>query len=678
MGGGECNNFPKRYRRIYPTSPGESFISQYLKKQSLVTDIKEAVHSSVITARNLERFLNVKTLRDLFLSGLNQSRFLGCLGTRPTVSDSYQWMLYQEVEDKIIATGSAFFHCLPHPTWNKFVGIYSRNSPAWVITQHACAAYSLVYVPLYDTLGSEAVQHILTQAELEVLICHSAKEADNVLKNFHSSIKVIVIYLKSKEANELKTTFRDRCDIYYWDEFVNLGQKKIVEQRPPSPTDLLTICYTSGSTGTPKGTMIEHGQFIDAMLAMLSNVDGKFVYPQLVHLSYLPLAHILEQLFMGSVLIAGARAAFLTGGLETLLADIGAVKPTVFTAVPRVLDRIQKEYYKKVPKMFLTTLRKCITKKNAEQALGKYDHSSLADQILFKKLRKSLGGRITFIVSGGAPLPIVTRRFFQAALGCPVVEGYGATETCGVACMTLIGDVEGGITGAVTCGVEVKLVSVPELGISLEADQVGEVCLRGSRCTKGYYKDPENTAKLIDTDGWLHTGDVGRWTPNGALQLVDRSKNMFKLAQGEYIAAEKLESVYSFCPFVTNIMVDGDSFHSYALAIVCPDIKALRKELIKGFKSSGQQSRYQENELSDSDLCYDKEARKFILIKMNKVGKERGLKGFELVKSVHLTLQPFTIENGLLTPTLKLARYRARLMYKDMILRLYEEGELVH
>ncbi|KAA3678360.1 long-chain acyl-CoA synthetase [Paragonimus westermani] len=381
------------------------------------------------------------------------------------------------------------------------------------------------------------------------------------------------------------------------------------------------------------------------------------------------------------ILIIGAREAFMTGGPETLLADIAAVQPTVLATVPRVLMKMHAEYQKKVPKMkcMRQMLQKCIDVKNAEQSKGKFNHCSLADTMFFKKFRQLLGGKICLLVSGGAPLDTEISRFFRAALGCPLVKGYGSTETTAVLCATPIGQWENGCVGAVSYGMEVKLSDVPDMGIVFAQDRIGEVCARGVCCTKGYYEDPENTKALFDNEGWLRTGDVGMWTSKGELKLVDRCKNMFKLTQGEYIAVEKVEGVYQSCHLVLYVFVDGDATRSYSVAVVCPDMNILREELANmiGRRSSLINTLPSSKDISDEELCKRKDVRKFVLSQMNAVGKERELKGFEMAKSIHLTTKPFTIENGLLTPTLKIARFRARAEFKKVIQELYEEGELV-
>ncbi|KAK4475925.1 hypothetical protein MN116_001166 [Schistosoma mekongi] len=250
--------------------------------------------------------------------------------------------------------------------------------------------------------------------------------------------------------------------------------------------------------------------------------------------------------------------------------------------------------------------------------------------------------------------------------------------------MTVLGEHRTGVVGAITSRIEVKLADVPDMDLVALRDNRGEICVKGKRCTKGYYKDPHSTAEIFDADGWLHTGDIGEWTSEGALKVVDRVKSIFKLAQGEYVAPEKVEMVYQGCQLIDQILVDAKPEHNFPVAVVTPNFTNLRSDfyrhLISCKTKDGQLSELKPSDisrLSDTDICKIKEVRRLVLQKMNEVAVENGLKGFEMVKSVYLNDNPFTIENGLLTPTMKLSRHKARRHLQPIIEMLYSERDFV-
>lgn len=385
-----------------------------------------------------------------------------------------------------------------------------------------------------------------------------------------------------------------------------------------------------------------------------------------------------------SILLAGGCVGMVTNPPESLLSDMAAIRPTVFTAVPRVLTRIRGEYYKKFPKSptMHKRLKNLIETKNAEQAKGIYDHKSFTDKLFFKKFRKALGGRVSVVVSASAALDPEVKQFFRAALSCPVTEMYGMTELTGGSTAIPLGDASTRGGGAVLSYLQIKLKDVPEMDLFAARDNRGEICFRGPCCTKGYYKDSENTKNLFDEEGWLRTGDIGQFNANGGLNIIDRCKSMFKLAQGEYIAPEKVEGIYLLCSLVRVVLTDGCSKYPFSVVIVSPDFTELRRSLAE--KKTKQPTTgslpnlsTSLGSLSDDELCRNTYVRQFVLEQMNKTGRQNGLKGFELAKNILLTNEEFSPSNGLLTPTLKLARFKVRAHFQDAIQNLYGEGDLL-
>lgn len=282
--------------------------------------------------------------------------------------------------------------------------------------------------------------------------------------------------------------------------------------------------------------------------------------------------------------------------------------------------------------------------------------------------------QVRILVSGSAPLSDTVMTFYRCMLGVTVVEGYGQTE--GTGCTTL-GTPDDMITvghvGGPSGSSEVVLVDVPEMGY-LHTDTNnrgvpcfgrGEICFRGPNVFKGYYKDEEKTRETIDDEGWLHSGDIGLWRPDGSLQIIDRKKNIFKLSQGEYVAPEKIENVISPCPFIAQCFVYGDSFQSALVAIIVPDEDPVRN-WAASFDESLAKGPFE-------TICKNEELKKAIMSDIQKLSKESKLNGFETVKAIYLDSSPFSVENDLLTPTFKLKRQKARDQYESEIMKLYSE-----
>ncbi|NXK54924.1 ACSL1 ligase, partial [Chauna torquata] len=243
-------------------------------------------------------------------------------------------------------------------------------------------------------------------------------------------------------------------------------------------------------------------------------------------------------------------------------------------------------------------------------------------------------------------------------------EGYGQTECTAGCSLSMPGDWTAGHVGApMSCNI-IKLVDVQEMNY-LAAKGEGEVCVKGPNVFRGYLKDPEKTAEALDKDGWLHTGDIGKWLPNGTLKIIDRKKHIFKLAQGEYIAPEKIENVYLRSEALAQVFVHGESLQAFLIAVVVPDPETLRKWA----KKKGVEGSYEE-------LCKNKDVKKHILEDMVKIGKEAGLKSFEQVKEIIMHTEMFSVENGLLTPTLKARRPELRKYFQSQINELYANTKM--
>ncbi|VDM36091.1 unnamed protein product [Hydatigera taeniaeformis] len=281
---------------------------------------------------------------------------------------------------------------------------------------------------------------------------------------------------------------------------------------------------------------------------------------------------------------------------------------------------------------------------------------------------RNFGGRIRLVLVTGAPIAPSILRFTRAVFSCPVLEGYGCTETCGPVSASVAGDLNGSHVGAPWPHAEIKLTDVPDMGLVAARDNRGEICVRSTSCISGYYKNPEMTAKLKDKDGWLHTGD------EGCLKVVDRCKNIFKLAQGEYIAPEKLELVYQQSALISQIFVDGDAHSTFPVALVVPEVEPLFKALSNHSpKSPHETIVIAQNKPSLEDICADPRAKKLVMADLKSLSEAANFMGFEKVKNIKLIAEPFSIDNSMLTPTQKVARPAVRKRYAEELINLYQE-----
>uniref|UniRef100_A0A8C5CVT7 Arachidonate--CoA ligase n=1 Tax=Gadus morhua TaxID=8049 RepID=A0A8C5CVT7_GADMO len=568
---------------------------------------------------------DARTMYEFLLRGVRVSNDGPCLGSRKP-KQPYEWLSYKQVLEKAEHLGSAFLHRGHSQKGDPHVGIFSQNRPEWTITELACYTYSLVSVPLYDTLGLEAITYILDKAVLSTIVCDVAAKVELVLE-----------------------CVRDREHTV----------KTIVLMEPPS-RELASRGQQAGiqilSLQEMEGAMLTHGNLVSNCSAF---IDAFCLLD--VHMSYLPLAHMFERVVEGLLLVHGGRIGYFQGDIRLLMDDLATLKPTIFPVVPRLLNRMfDKIYGQANSSLKRWVLGFAYRRKEAELKRGIIRRDSIWDRLIFRKVQDSLGGRVRLMITGAAPVSPTVLTFLRAALGCQFYEGYGQTECTAGCTLSMPGDFSAGHVGAPLPCNAIKLVDVADMNY-LASNGEGEVCVKGPNVFIGYLKDPEKTEEALDADGWLHTGDIGKWLPNGTLKIVDRKKNIFKLAQGEYIAPEKIENVYVRSDALAQVFVHGDSLQACLVAVVVPD-----PDFLCGWvkKSLGLEGSYLE-------LSGRQEVKAAILDDLLTIGKQAGLKSFEQVKAIHVHDQMFSVQNGLLTPTLKAKRTELQARFRAQIDVLY-------
>lgn len=562
----------------------------------------------------------------------------------------YAWQTYQNVLDRFLDVGSALVHkgCRVQDR----VGIYAKNTPSWSIIMHACSAYNVTLVPLYDTLGPKAMSHILNTCELEIVFV-DGNLLYNILKwASDTKLKLLVVIGSDISAESLERSALLDIQVMTLMDFELLGSDCRTVPRLPSSEDIALICYTSGTTGTPKGAIISHGNIAACSVGLKANLNTFVLDNKDILISYLPLAHVYQFAIECFFAYLGARIGYFQGDLKQLLNDFETLKPTVIPSVPRVLnkafDRINSLAHRKplIGKLFDMGLASKLT----EVENGIYRRNSIWDYTLFKKVQRSFGGNCRLLITGSAPCRGDILQWYRAILGCFVMEGFGQTEMSGVGSMSLEGDHSVGHIGVPLPCLEVKLADVPEKEY-FSKDNRGEICFRGPTVCKGYYKDPVKTAEAIDEEGWLHSGDIGKWTKHGCLAIIDRKKNLFKLAQGEYIAPDKIEAIYEQAPIVSQCFVYGETLKASLVGIVVPDEVALSK---------------MDPPLTVQEFVNDPNSAGMVLQIIQTVGQKE-LKSFEQVRHVSLVASPFSVENNLMTPTMKKRREAITAAYLDSL-----------
>ncbi|VDD91172.1 unnamed protein product [Enterobius vermicularis] len=425
----------------------------------------------------------------------------------------------------------------------------------------------------------------------------------------------------------------------------------------PGPKDISTICFTSGTTGVPKGVILTHGNMI-ATTVMFFHVKRFAMVPSQVLLSFLPLAHMYERICENAAIAIGCRIGYYSGDVRNLLDDMQALRPTVVAMVPRVLDRIYD--------------RQLITVSEQTFLRQYFCNETLADKLVFQKIRQKFGGNLLLIFTGAAPVSQEVLQFSRVVLGCSIVEGYGQTECVAACTATVEADFTAGHVGTPMLNTAVKLVDASEIGYFAK-NNAGEICVRGPSVFKGYYKDEAATREALDGSGWLHTGDIGSWNKNGTLKIIDRKKFIFKLQQGEYIAPEKIENIFIRSQYVTQAFVYGESLKCSLIAIVVPDDQVWLDCGLKFMLRKLAAESFSMNNASLSDICSNVNIKRHVMNDMNSIGRRNGLFSFECVKDIYLTVEPFTVENGLLTPTFKNRRNNFKKQYSSVIADMYSK-----
>lgn len=493
---------------------------------------------------------------------------------------------------------------------DRFV-ILSENCAEWLYAHYAGLSLGLITVPIYPTLPADQAQYIAKDSGAKAALCGSEEHAAKL-----SSLEGLQVHQLRVERNGVLNEAE-------WDAEIDAIDTK----------DTALFIYTSGTTGHPKGAMLSHENFLAVVRVATPYLN---ITRESVFFSFLPLSHVFEQIASTLCLYAGATIG-LNKNLASMANDFKSIQPTVMVAVPRFLEAFMNKVQdgvKKAPPLRQKLFHLYISQGVKKARGGFAPLHGLLDGIVGKKIRDGLGGRLKTVISGGAALPQHVAEFYMA-LNIDILQGYGLTETTGGSC--------------VNHASRNKYWTVGEpLGVDIKIAEDGEILMRGPTVMKGYYNLPEETAKALDADGWFHTGDIGEWEGK-SLKITDRKKDLIVLGNGKNIAPQPIENKIRESEFIAEAVVLGDGM-DHCIALILPSLERVRLKL--GVPES-------------TDVSGMPEFRALIKAEVDAVNKK--LASFEMVKKWEIISEPFTIENGLLTPTLKVKRKQVTEKYASVI-----------
>ena len=529
------------------------------------------------------------------------------------------------------------------------VGIICNNRPEWNMLDMAIMQVGAISVPIYPTISKEDYQYIINDCSVKLIVL----EGQAVLQKIES-VKANTSSLNAIYALSTK------CDYPSFDELVELGKNN------PNPEELsrreecvdekdcATIIYTSGTTGNPKGVMLSHYNIMSQLhnLKQIPSPWSKKAF------SFLPICHAYERMLVFLYQYLG-MSVYYAESLATIASDLKDVQPTMMSAVPRLLEKIylkvkdsgrKNKGIKKVIFMWALALAERYRIDPCNRTWLYNQKLKIADALVYKKIRQTLGAEnFDIVVSGAASIQPNIASFFSA-IKMPIFEGYGMTE-----CSPVI---------AVSCrlphGREIGTVGFALPGVEVKIADNKEIICRGHNVMMGYYNQPELTKEVIDKDGWMHTGDLGEINEYGQVRITGRLKNLFKTSLGKYINPDVIEGKFSESGFIENIVVLGEN-QKYAGAIIIPDFAFLKTWCQK----------HEIKYTNPKEMINNADVKKRYAEEVKKINQNFG--DTEKIKRYELIADEWSVANGFLTPTLKVKRNVVMKEYKDFIEKMFND-----
>jgi long-chain acyl-CoA synthetase len=635
---------------------------------------------------------DLSTLHGLFQNAVNSFGDDDCLGERikhpdGSVDDFYTYQSYKAVNERRLDVASGLIQLVvEHRKFQQnevnidingkpkfIVGVSGSNCIEMILTDLATRSFSLANTGLYESLSDDATTHILQLTESPVMVMNKSLLPKFLkLKGRLPSLFLIITFEEHTQADAsiIAEAKAAGIDVLTFSSVEKFGNENRLPNdfNLPKPDTLYTLAFTSGTTGMPKGVYLTHAN-------ATANVTGFIVHcpkpavgltreqavdftynrdsegRQLRTICFLPLLHNYEKSITNFELSYGIALALPSKpGAASLFDDLPLIEPSLLTGVPRVFTVVENKM-----KSFIASLP--------------------PGSDITKCVRCQFGLKnISYLMCASAPISKNSIIFFKETLKCGFLNSYGATECFSVISYSDPYELRAGSSGPTGVTSEIRLKDVPEMGYTSKDQPYarGEVLVRGKCCFSHYYKNEDATRSAIDSDGWYHSGDVAALDEQGNLFIIDRVKNFFKLAQGEYVTPEKVETVYlSKNPLLTQLFVHGDSYSNYLIGIAGVDLAAVRSKLSTVVDCK---------DWSDDDilkLLQVPKVKEYLLKDFNKNLGDTGLQGFEKLHNLHFELQPLSVENESLTPSYKLKRNSAKKVHESKIKSLYDEGSLI-
>jgi len=536
------------------------------------------------------------------------------------------------------------------------VAILSENRPEWAVTDYAVLGMGAVVVPVYGTLPANQVAYILENCGARVVFASTPAQVGKVLE-VRGGLPALERVIAFDDPAGAPGVERFAAVLEAGRAAVERGETGSFREAAlrVAREDVATLIYTSGTTGDPKGVMLTHYNLASNVAACLQHGLGAIIRTGDTALSFLPLSHVFERMVDYLYWDQGVCIAYAES-MDRVADNLTEVHPQIAVSVPRLFEKIYAKVMGAtgVKKHIVSWARRVGERAADERLAGREPSGALglqfrvADRLVFSQLRERTGGRLNNFVSGGAPLSAGVARFFYAA-GLPVYEGYGLTETSPVIAVNRPGHVKLGTVGQVVPGVEVRI------------GEQGEILTRGPHVMKGYWNNPEASARAVDSDGWFHTGDVGELDADGFLRITDRLKDLIVTAGGKNIAPQPIENAAAMSPYVAQAVMIGDR-RPFPVFLLVPD-----------WENLGAWARQQGIDASDrAALARDPRVQQ--LLERDAMGRLGEFARYELPKKTALIPEELTIDSGTLTPTLKVKRRVVEARYRDRIEAMYAGG----